>query len=220
MSVAGITDWEGRGNDEDLVIGKYSLAFIEKVRERWGSPFFHAYWIEKIGGQAGDFEAMGPMLPVKAHSRLAFLPSMNFTARTDLLEHDSVAKWGIKRNGNVRIRDTAIIAPTESTVGGPMWAGVLDLAKITDMDNPLEVISTLQVDLTEWIQSMNHKCYAVCTGYSHDYDEYNGEVRWACRGLVLARFHTPLKTPLINLSLHLNILSNIQNFVRVAWGRC
>jgi hypothetical protein len=200
MSVVGVTDWEGRAQHKDLVLGKYSLAFIEKVRKRWGSTLFFSFSVEvDSGGLRRDSGLVGTMLPFTAHYGAAYMHTSRMSSAT-ILEHDSVAKWEIQKNGSVRIRDAAIIACSKSTIGKPMSAIVTQPAmalNITEMQplQPLDHESQIRVDLPEWIRSKLYECYAVCTGYSHTYVDAHDQIGWSCEGIILKKVpHVPEET--------------------------
>ena len=59
----------------------------------------------------------------------------------------------------------------------------------------MEVAGTLRAmaDLKEWIRNMGTTCYAVCTGYSPEYDEEDGETNWFCEGLIFTQALRPLE---------------------------
>lgn len=195
MSVVGVTDWQGRAEHEDLVLGKYSLAFIEKVRKRWGSSFFHAFSFDVGRERYFSDRNFGSMLPFKPNYQAGYMtlqgPDTNIH---DPLEHDSVAKWEIQKDGSVRIRDAAIITSSESAIEEPMRATIVDLRVVMNHKpwNWVDLESAITVNLTEWIRSQPYKCYAVCTGYSHGYNDTAGKIYWNYNGLLFKKVqHLP-----------------------------
>lgn len=182
MSVLGVDNWKGRNdpNSKDTVLEKYSLAFLEEVRRRWGSSLFYVLSPSK----EAESIRIGSMLPFKAGYRPYFQGPQRYVSPQDLFEHDSVRKWKIQQNGNVVIHEAAIIAASGMT-GEPIQATFFDRSMISTMQGQLPEEMHMEMDLLEWMaQQEHHNCYAVCTGYFHEYNDFSGNTSWTCLGLL------------------------------------
>jgi Heterokaryon incompatibility protein (HET) len=177
MSVLGIDHWEQTDNDH-VVLGKYKLTFINKVRQKWGSTFFTAVSHPLQDPGSTTDAAIGSLLPFKAGYRWGDTAYGWLKGNIELLEHSSVAAWEIHEDGSVRIHEAAIIASSESTAREPIRACIMA---------PGEREGDNDKNLRAWINSPGPKRYAVCTAYGHSYEEYFGKLYWKTYGLLFER---------------------------------
>jgi len=192
MSVVGVADWEGRARQEDLVFDKYPVAFLEKVRLRWGSVFFNSVRFTAESGRNSGDDAIGSMLPFQPGYRSGFMLPQLYHGHPDLLEHDSVASWEIQRDGSVRICNAAIIASPETANQEPLQSTLFIPNEQNTSGDLIEFDSDVSVELGEWIRTRTYECYAVCTAYAHSYVEHADRTSWECRGILLEKVrHLP-----------------------------
>lgn len=192
MSVIGVFNWDRNAKHDELVLGKYPLDFLEGVRQRCGANFFNSITSSDMvdpqdrEAEGSASQAVGSILPIASQLRPEHL-EIGHSDYADPLEHPSLASWKIQKNGNVKIREAAVIASSESLDWEPMPAIVLDFT--SNMQTPVSDVDEIRkarVDLIQWIRSRPYECYAICISYLHELETDN-RIIWSCIGVLLRK---------------------------------
>lgn len=180
MSVVGATQWfrdhvEQFGTapaEDNLVLGKYPLAFVNEIIRRFGASFFDsqastiqvADLYKKVDGvDAYDVKIIGSLLPFGDFSSVSSVKrSFGWGHReTYWRDHDSVKTWKVLPDGSVLIDSAAVIASsTDIEYSGEISAAVL-ISPVAGRR------VRQQVNLHTWIHSFppNVCLHALCVVY-------------------------------------------------------
>jgi hypothetical protein len=181
MSVLGAKTWFqnyveqfGTSPPEDqLVLGKYPLAFVNEMRRMFGSSFFdsqgvspspHSLMKHDEASNETEIRIIGSLLPFGDFSKLATIRRSYGWGSWDTYwkDHSSVEGWEILYDGSVLIESAGVVA---STV----------LTDIPALDVAAQVIVTdasgkrirLQTDLQKWFKSFPQQtsAHAICLAH-------------------------------------------------------
>lgn len=113
MSVLGMKEWiksAGQvGEDQQLVLGQFPLAFVREVRAKLQSNFFTSILTDPPVSHPEH--PRGTMLPFRANieeQKTVHLTSMEFT------DHPSVSTWEIQSDGTANLREAEILFSSSS----------------------------------------------------------------------------------------------------------
>lgn len=126
MSAIGTCNWfdttAQASRDEQLVMGRYSLAFLEEAREAVGSAIFFSFspaigafdtvlsrfCIQSIGDIGKrQMESIGSLLPFGRHANLEMPEDIGY-----MIEHPSLKTWKIDVQGRVKMSQVGLLDPT------------------------------------------------------------------------------------------------------------
>ena len=171
MSAVGATEWfrASSGREDNLVLGRYPLTFLNEVRRKTGSAaFFNSVpeRTEEFHGMiekycAGSSQYVGELDPVG--SLLPFGAGGGSTALVlDHVEHPSVEDWIINETGSVNIAKACIVASVgNESLFNDRYCYIAGAGVERQSGN-----------LNDWISNYKPHMpnYAVCTLYGQDFD--------------------------------------------------
>ncbi|PVH67651.1 hypothetical protein DL98DRAFT_542991 [Cadophora sp. DSE1049] len=191
MSVVGVTDWDRQAQSgEDLVMGKYSVSFLERVRQRFGSAFFYSDLIDKLHPTDTTNSAHRSMMPFTSGYAMGFMGASELTDTFDRQDHASLGSWAIQKDGSVRMRQAAIVASSEDCERAPINAAVVEFKENVfklklPLTSDIEAHKLAGIELRDWIRNRPEKTYAICTTFSET------KSGWDCHGILLGNIGHP-----------------------------
>jgi hypothetical protein len=211
MAVLGATEWFDTssssisGEQDDLVLGKYPLSFIQEVRQKLGDhEFFVAvtvkdFWSirnteQSFESQVTELDMRGTLLPFSAtESYGAVRAEIDEYPDTKAVVdcHPSLKAWRVLTNGNVEIPRACILfySPSTSTSisnRDPTNVSIIENVSIGDLHRVVEAgwkAVFAGGNLHEWIETRDYNCYVIFVSRTTRFDS----VKPLCsfRGLIL-----------------------------------
>lgn len=200
MSVFGATDWflniDPDKREENLVLEKYPLQFLEEVRGTHGAMFFASnygfccFWDIFRQNENGSLDArpVGTLLPfdpVRNESKF----TISLDAR-ELVDHPSVATWRLAEDGRVLLPEVGVVASTDESFDTETNQSLLATVMGPSTGEPLMIVTRQGISLQEWMTGFIPELqkHAICL--------IQGRTGWS-RGIILMEVYEgeePLKT--------------------------
>ena len=164
MSAIGITSWFTDAYDKSAATGRYPPAFINAIRDRFGSGELFLSMPRRVDVQRilinPSLESIGSLLPF-GEERDSSQFDYDVFAIFNIVDHPSICCWTIEDSGSVRITEAGIVSSSLLEQSAPM---LVTIHGASQKDNWKGWELQKDMDINKYLKSydLSGPNYAVC----------------------------------------------------------